>query len=84
MKKLYNGNLEVYTTPTTNDNSLSPSVRWYRDSNFCLVFKRSCLKQKSATCTSNKINVVIVYELDAWSYDWNSNFTLKDCLFGGV
>ena len=26
----------------------------------------------------------IVYELDTWSWDLNSDFTLKDCLFGGV
>ena len=27
---------------------------------------------------------MIVYELDTWSRDLNSGFTLKDCLFGGV
>ena len=27
---------------------------------------------------------LIVYELDAWSRDLNSDFTLNDCLFGGV
>ena len=26
----------------------------------------------------------IAYELDTWSRDLNSNFTLKHCLFGGV
>ena len=30
------------------------------------------------------INVFIVYELDTWSRDLNSDFTLNDCLFGGV
>ena len=29
------------------------------------------------------INFFIVYELDAWSRDLNSDFTLKDCVFGG-
>ena len=33
---------EQPTTPTTTDNSLSPSVNWYGDSNFCLSFKGSC------------------------------------------
>ena len=33
-------------TTTTTDNSLSPSMKWYENSNFCLVFKGSCLKQK--------------------------------------
>ena len=26
----------------------------------------------------------IAYELDTWPRDLNSDFTLKDCLFGGV
>ena len=29
-------------------------------------------------------NVFTVYELDIQSQDLNSDFTLKDCLFGGV
>ena len=29
-------------------------------------------------------NLFIVYELDTWSQDLNTNFTLKDCLFGSV
>ena len=76
------------------DNSLSPSIKWYEDSNFCLIFKRNCLKQKkkkkkkkkkNATFTpANRINLFIVYDLDTWSRDLNSNFTLKDCFFGGV
>ena len=37
---------EKLTAPTTADNSLSPSVKWYGNSNFCLVFKESCLKKK--------------------------------------
>ena len=32
---------------TTNDNSLSPSVKWSKNSNFCLLFKGSCLKHKA-------------------------------------
>ena len=30
---------EKPTTPTTTDNSLSLSIKWYRNSNFCLKFK---------------------------------------------
>ena len=37
---------EKLTTTNTADNSFSPSIKWYRNSNFCLVFKGSCLKQK--------------------------------------
>ena len=38
---------EKLTTPTTTDNSLSPSMKWYKNSKFCLIFKGNCLKQKS-------------------------------------
>ena len=76
---------EKLTTPTTTDNSLSPSIKWYRDSNFCFVYKESCLKQKNKIFNPpNRIYFFIVYELDRRSWDLNSNFTLKDCLFGGV
>ena len=72
-------------TPTTTDNSLSPSINWYDNSKFCLIFKGSCLKQKNATFTpTNRINFFIVYELNTWSRDLNSHFSLKGCLFGGV
>ena len=30
----------------TPDNSLSPTSKWFRDANVCLVFKGSCLKRK--------------------------------------
>ena len=50
-----------------------------------LVVKRSCLKQKNRTFTPpNIINFFVVYELDIWSRDLNSDFTLKDWLFRGV
>ena len=32
----------------------------------------------------NIIKFFIVYKLDTLSQDLNSDFTLKDCLFGGV
>ena len=54
-------------------------------SNFCLVFKGSCLKQKNTTCTPfNRTNYFVFYELDAWSRNLIFDFTLKGCLFGGV
>ena len=34
------------TTSTATDNSLSPSIIWSKNSNFCLIFKGSCLKKK--------------------------------------
>ena len=73
------------TTPTTTDNSLSASINWYGDSNFCLSFKVSCLKEKNAIFTpASRIFFFIVYELDTWSRDSNSDFISKDCLFGDV
>ena len=57
LKRLYDGNLKVLsaeklTAPTTTDNSLSLSIKQYGDSNLCIVFKGSCLKQKNETYTS--------------------------------
>ena len=40
--------------------------------------QRKLFKTKNATFTRN------VYKLDPCSQDLNSNFTSKDCLFGGV
>ena len=47
-----------------------------------LKFKESCLKQehKALFTPNNVINLSIVYELDGWSRDLNTDFTLKDCL----
>ena len=77
---------EKLTTPTTTDNSLSPSIKWYENSNFCLIIIGNCLKQKKpATFTPPNIIIsFILYELDTRSRDLNSDFTLKDSLFGDV
>ena len=66
------------TSPATTDNSLSPSIKWHWNPNFCLIFKGSCLKQRGITSTpSNKIFCFIVYKLDTWSQDLRSNVSLK-------
>ena len=49
---------------------------------FFAIFIGSCLKQKSFY--SSKYNNFFINELDTWSRDLNSDFILKDCLFGGV
>ena len=42
---------------------LSLLIKWYINSNFCLIFKRTCLKQRNATFTPlNIINFFIAYE----------------------
>ena len=74
---------EKVTTPTTADNSFSPSIT--ENTNFCSIFKGSCLKPKNATINPpNIIYFFIVYELDTWSWYSNSQFILKDCLFRGI
>ena len=52
--------VEKLTTPTTTDNSLSPSIKWYRNS-FFLVFKGSYLKQKNAIYTPPKGTIFFPY-----------------------
>ena len=55
------------------------------NSRIWLEFKGSCWKQDKVTFTPNiVINLFFVYELDRWSRDLNSDFALKDCLFGSV
>ena len=50
-----------------------------------LEFKGSCLNQEEATFTPNSVvNVFIIYELNTWSQDLNTDFTLKNCFFASV
>ena len=51
-----------------------------------LKFKGSCFRQavKAPFTPNNVVNLFIVYELDRWSRDLNTDFTLKECLFGAV
>ena len=51
-----------------------------------LSLKGSCLKQKKKPSFTppNRMIFFIVYKLDTCPRDLNSDFTLKDCLFGGV
>ena len=68
---------EKFITPTTANNSLFPLIKWYTNSNFCLVFRGSCLKQKSESYTPPNI-----YEFGTWWRDFNSYFTSTDSLLG--
>ena len=51
-----------------------------------LKFIRSCLKQKAKAAFSpqNMVNLFLVYELETWSRDLNTDFTLKKYLFGAL
>ena len=72
---------EKFTNTTKAVNSVSPSTKWYKNSNFCLIFKGSCLKKNAIP---PNIKFSIVCKLDAGPQDLNSRFTLNHCLFGGV
>ena len=49
------------------------------------MFKARHLNQRNTTFTpSNIIIYFIIYELDTWLRELNSDFNLKECLFGGV
>ena len=76
---------EKLTILTTTGNTFSPSIKWYIESHFCLIFKGSFLKQRDATFTPpNKIIPLLFKKLDTWLRDLNSDFTFKDWSFGGV
>ena len=50
-----------------------------------MYLKEAAKTKKTATYTTpNRINFFIVYELNMWSRDLNSDFTLKNCIFGDV
>ena len=76
---------ENFTPPFTSNKSLFPKLIWY-NSRIKLKSKESCLKQedKTAYTSKNLVHLFIVYELDTWSQDTNTDFTLKNGLFGSV
>ena len=63
--------------------SVCSKLVWINNSKVKLKFKGSCLKQedKSTFTPSIVVNLFLVYELDTWSRDLNTDFTLKKCLF---
>ena len=72
---------EKIKPPTAANNSFSTKMRWINNSKLRVELKGSCLKQVKVTFTTkNVVNLFIVYELDTWSWDLNTDFTLKDCL----
>ena len=48
-------------------------------------FVESCLKETQISFNlRNVVNLFVVHELDTWSKDLITDFTLVDCLFGTV
>ena len=56
---------------------------WMSNSKMILKFKGNCLKQedKAAYTPKNVVNLFTVNELETWSRDLSTGFTLKDYLF---
>ena len=76
MKNLFHGNLKVCQLTRLLLLLLIvffPSIKWYKNFNFCLIFKGSYLKET----LENVINCFIVYKLDGKSQDLNSDRSLK-------
>ena len=83
----YHGNLGLSNAnirpPTTSDNSFNPELNYY-GTKTRVKFTKSCFKQSSHILTHKHIvNIYIVYELAA-SSSYDSDPTIKNCLFGVV
>ena len=75
---------EKIRSPTAANYYLSPKMKWH-NSKLRVELKRSCLKQNKVTYTpSNRVNIFTDFELDRWSQDLSTDFTLKDCFFGAA
>ena len=73
---------EKIKSPVTADKSISPKLKWINESRTRLRFTRSCLRLKISILTpKNIVNLFIVYELDKWSQDVKTKFSLKGCFF---
>ena len=67
-------------TPFTGlGNSVAPELKQIHNSKITVEFKGNSLKQDKATFTRrNMANLFIAYELDTWSRDLSTKFTLGD------
>ena len=75
---------ESIKPPSTSDNSLTPTISYYRAHKIRVKFTGSCLKQDKITHTHKKVlNIYMVYDLGA-SRSSNSDPTIKNCSFGAV
>ena len=81
---------EKFTCTYVANVSACPKLIWMNNSKIRLSLsskiRLSCLKQKdkAAFTPNNVVNLFIVYQLDRWSRDLNTDFTLKNCSFGAV
>ena len=73
---------EKFTCPCIANVSVSPKRVWMNNTKIRLKFKGSCLKQEDTApfTPNNVVNLFIVYELDSWSSDLDTDFSLVGCL----
>ena len=66
-------------------NNFGPKLTFIYNRGIGAKFKGNYLSQGNIYFTHrNVLNLFIVYKLDTWSRNLNSDFTLDDCLFGAV
>ena len=73
---------EKFTCPCIANVSVSPKRVWMNNTKIRLKFKGSCLKQEDTApfTPNNVVNLFIVYELDSWPSDLDTDFSLVGCL----
>ena len=58
--------------------SFAPKLTYIQNSKIAVKFEGKCLKQDKVSFDhKNLVNFVILYELDIWSRDLNTDFTVK-------
>ena len=72
-------------TPATSGNSFTPKLTCVHNFKTIVKFAGNCFEKGKVSFTHrNVVNGFIVYELDIWLHDLNTDLALKDCLFGAV
>ena len=66
------------------DTSLAPTTGFKNDGKRYFKFRGGCLKEDKTKSEFDKIiNIYIVYDLES-NLNYNPDFTVENCLFGGV
>ena len=74
-----------HVNPVTLGNNFASKLTFVHKGRVEAKYKGNWLIQDNISCTHrNAVNLFIVYELDTWSRDLNTDFTLGDYLFGAV
>ena len=78
-------NIKKSITRSSTTNKIFDSEIVYNYGKGQIKFKGICLKQDiSCFIHGNVVNLYFSYELNAWSRDLNTYFTIDNCLFGAV